>query len=106
MRISIFNVAILCLGVGFLTLPQKFGEVSILFFSIIVFIAGFTTFWTLDIIIEAARKQNLTVYSHIIEYHFGHMISMIFDITLIIYVIGTNITYQIISKIIIVSKAD
>lgn len=96
LRSSIFSLSILAIGVGCLALPQKFGQLSLALCSIQIVIAAISTYWTINLIIEAGRKKGLTVYSHVIEEFCGRNWAIFFDVVIIIYVFGVLITYQII----------
>jgi hypothetical protein len=98
LRSSIFSLSILSIGIGCLALPQKFGQVSILAMTImLIFVCGMT-YITMDIIIIAARKKNLTIYAHVIEEYCGKKWAMLFDVANILFVVGIILAYQIISK--------
>ena len=98
LRSSIFSLSILSIGIGCLALPQKFGQVSILAMTImLIFVCGMT-YITMDIIIIAARKKNLTVYAHVIEEYCGKNWAVLYDVANILFVVGIILAYQIISK--------
>lgn len=98
LRSSIFSLSILSVGVGCLAIPQRFGQLSIVLATIIIIVACASTYWTLDVIIIAGRKKQLTVYSAVIKEFCGPRWAVFLDVTLIIYTLGIMIAYQIISK--------
>lgn len=99
LRSSIFSLSILSIGVGCLALPQRFGQLSVAFATFLIIVGCVSTYWTLDIIIIAGRKKKLSVYSLVIKEYCGSAWATVFDITLMVYVLGVMIAYQIISKI-------
>lgn len=99
-RGSIFNLAILSLGSGCLALPQKFGQMSILVTVIDIILAGFAAYWTLNLMIMASAKHKIYNYSKLVEATYGKCLSLFLDITMLIYIFGIMILYQVIGKII------
>lgn len=99
LRASIFNLSILSIGVGCLSLPQRFMQISVIVGIIVVISAGLLAYWTLQIIIEAGRKKGITEYSKVILEYCGYRWSVFADITIIVYIFGILIVYQIIGKI-------
>ncbi len=97
LRSSIFNLSLLAIGVGCLALPQKVGQLSLVLWSILILFAAFSTYLALDIIIEAGRKKELSVYAQVIEEYCGKKWGILYDGTIILYVFGVLITYQIIA---------
>lgn len=98
-RASIFSLSILSIGTGCLSLPQRFGQLSVLLCSILVVLAGFAAYWTLDLLIYASLKSGETTYSKVIAKICGPRWAKFLDITMIIYIYGVLIIYQIISKL-------
>ena len=98
MRGSILSLSILSVGVGCLSLPQRVGQMSILLCSIEIILSGIAAIWTLEKIIDAGRKAGLTEYSKTIIHYCGEKWGKFADISIIIYIFGIMIVYQIISK--------
>ena len=95
LRSSIFSLTILCIGVGCLALPKVFSQQSIGLSITMILLGSFATYWTLDIIIIAGRKKDIGTYTGVIQYYCGKSWGLLFDITIIIYIMGIMIVYQI-----------
>lgn len=98
LRSSIFSLSILTVGIGCLALPERNGQISVLLMIIMLIIATLVSYFTLDIVINAARHKGLGVYSHVIEEFCGRGWAILFDASNCLFIIGIIITYQIISK--------
>jgi hypothetical protein len=97
-RGSIFNLAILSLGSGCLALPQKFGQMSILVSLIDIILAGLAAYWTLNLMIIASEKYKIYNYSELVNHLYGRGLSLVLDITMLVYIFGVMILYQVIGK--------
>ena len=95
LRSSIFSLTIISVGVGTLALPQKFAQISVGLCLIMILIGACTTYWTLDILIIAGRKCKLSNYSDVIKNYCGKFWGLLYDINIIIYLVGILIVYQI-----------
>jgi amino acid permease len=98
-RGSIFNLSILSLGSGCLALPQKFGQMSMLVAIIDIIIAGIAAYWTLNILIQSADKYKIHNYSILAEKLHGKWLSLLLDITILVYIFGIMVLYQVICNI-------
>lgn len=96
-RGSIFNLAILSLGSGCLALPKKFGQMSVLVSIIDIIVAGFAAYWTLNIMIIASEKFKIYNYSQLVRTVYGKGLSILLDFTMLIYIFGVMILYQLIA---------
>jgi hypothetical protein len=96
-RGSIFNMAILSLGSGCLNLPQKFGRMSVLMGLIDVLFAGLAAYLTLNLMIISSHKSKIYDYSRLVRNLYGRWLSWVLDITMLIYIFGIMILYQVIS---------
>lgn len=97
-RASIFSLSILSIGTGCLSLPQRFAQLSVILSIILIFLAGFAAYWTLNLLIFCSLKTGEMTYSKIIKKILSKNWSTFLDITLIIYIFGVLIIYQIVSK--------
>jgi amino acid permease len=95
-RGSIFNLAILSLGSGCLALPKKFGQMSIVVALIDIFLAGLAAYWTLSIMIISSEKHQIYNYSKLVKTLYGRWLSLLLDFTMLIYIFGVMILYQVI----------
>lgn len=96
MRGSIFNLVILAIGIGSLSLPQQVSNLGVLLWLILMIITAILTNWTIGVLIKAARERNLTNYSQTVEEYLGKKWSILYDINMIIYIFGMLVSYQII----------
>ena len=102
LRGSIFAMSSLALGTGCLALPLQFKNMSLLGALIIVVFSGLSAYWSLTIMISSSVKYKTTDYSKLVFYVFGRSLSMILDITILIYIFGILISYQVISIYILI----
>ena len=100
LRASIFSLSIVSIGVGCLTLPKVFGDMSILICAIGIILTGFISYWTLDILVQAGRKQNLSVYSHVVEFYLGKKAAVFLDVVMVVLLFGVITVYWLICKFI------
>jgi hypothetical protein len=99
-RGSIFNLSILSLGCGSLALPQKFSQISMLVAVIDIILASIAAYWTLSILVQAADKYKIYNYSKLAFKVHGNWLSNLLDITILFYILGLMILYQVICKFI------
>lgn len=97
-RGSIFTLSIMCLGSGLLALPKKFKYMSISVAIVDVILAGCAAYWTLTLMILTAKKYKIYEYSKLCEKLYGRWLSLFADLTLLVYVLGILILYQVLSK--------
>jgi hypothetical protein len=96
-RGSIFNMAIMSLGSGCLNLPQKFAKMSLLMGCIDIVAAGLSAYTTLTLMAISSRKTKIYNYSRLVKEVYGKWMALFLDITMMIYVFGVMILYQVIS---------
>lgn len=97
-RGSIFNMIILSLGSGCLSLPKYVGQVSLLMAIFLVIIIGVLVWWTLSLLSIACYIKKNYVYSRLVKETYGKYLARFFDLIVILYVFGILILYQVISK--------
>ena len=93
---SIFNLCILSLGTGSLSLPQKIGYMSLFFSPIIIILSGTVNYWSLNVLSNASKKYNIHLYEGIVSYLFGKSLSIFLGIIMCISQFGMIILYQVI----------
>ncbi len=98
LRGSIFNLSIVSLGVGCLTLPKVFADLGVTFSIIMLILLGLVAVWTLYMLTYAGRKSGLSVYSQVCEHFLGKKAAVVLDISNIILLFGLLTIYQIIRK--------
>lgn len=99
MRASIFNLSILSIGIGCLTLPQKFGYLSIIFCAFAIIIAGIATYWTLTLLLDSGRKLEISNYALLVNKTCGLKWSKFLDCVVILNLAGIVTLYHIIGKL-------
>jgi hypothetical protein len=97
-RGSIFNLAILSLGAGCLALPQKIKNMSMIVTLIDIILAGFATYWTLNLLILSSKKYKIYNYSLLVRKIFGKGLSIFLDCVVLVYIFGVMVMYQVIGK--------
>jgi hypothetical protein len=97
LRGSIFAMSSLALGTGCLALPLQFKNMSLLFALIVLIFSGLAAYWSLSIMILSSIKFKSYDYSKLVFHVFGKCFSMVLDITILIYIFGILISYQVIS---------
>lgn len=98
LRASVLNLSILSIGIGTLTIPKKFEQFSLLFCVFVIIISGIATFITLNFLITAGKDEKLTDFSQVVRHYCGKGWGLFLDVTVVVYLTGTNILFQIISK--------
>ncbi len=101
LRGSIFAMSSLALGTGCLALPQKFGQMSFVVSLITIIFAALSAYWSLKIMIIVSKKIKCNEYSKCVSFSFGKKAANFLDVVTIIYIFGILISYQVISKNII-----
>lgn len=96
LRASIFTLSIVSIGIGCLTLPKVLTSMSITGGIIFILLGGLLAYWTLNILIQAGRLKQLSVYSHVIEAYLGKSFALIYDVTISFTLYGVIIIYTII----------
>jgi hypothetical protein len=99
LRGSIFAMSSLALGTGCLALPLQFKNMSLFLALIVVVLSGLAAYWSLSIMIISSIKHKSHDYSKLVFHVYGKCFSMILDITILIYIFGVLISYQVISTI-------
>jgi len=98
MRGSIFNLTILSLGSGCLSLPKAVSEMSMVMAIISIILTSLATFWTLSLLGIACEKIKLYNYSKVVRKLYGKKLGVTLDVCIFIYIIGILILYQVVSK--------
>jgi amino acid permease len=101
-RGSIFTLSIMCLGSGLLALPKKVKYMSISVAFIDIVLAGCAAYWTLTLMIITSNKYDIYEYSKLAQKLYGKWLAILIDITMLIYVFGIMILYQVLSNIVLI----
>lgn len=100
LRGSIFNLSIVSIGIGALTLPKTYADLGLFASLIFTVFFAFASYWTLNMIVYAARKSDLVIYGQVCEHYLGKAGSYVYDIANIILLFGVITVYQIIRKLV------
>ena len=92
----IFNLSIFSLGVGLLALPQKVRYMSLFMTPILIMTGGAVNYWTLTILVDAARKYRLAKYEDAVTLLFNQNLSYFFSFVMCVNQFGIIILFQII----------
>ena len=95
-RGSIFNMLILTLGSGLLSLPTYIGKVSMILSTVLIILISILIWWSLLLLSKACEKSGTYNYSYLLKKLYGKHLSIIYDIIVIIYSFGILILYQVI----------
>lgn len=96
LRGSIFNISILSLGAGCLSIPQKVYYLTLVGSPFFIILAGVINCWTLLLLSSMANKFQMTSYSKLASHLHGKWLSKLLDITIITHILGVVILYQVI----------
>jgi hypothetical protein len=99
-RGSIFNLTILSLGSGCLSLPKAMSEMSLILGIISILLTAMATYWTLNLLSLVSEEHQIFNYSILVRKLFGKTMGIVLDLSIFIYIIGILILYQVVSKII------
>ena len=95
-RGSIFNMIILSLGSGLLSLPKYIQKTSLLMSIFLIIGIGILVWWSMLLISKVCEKNNNYVYSRLIRNLYGPFLSNLYDCLVILYSIGVLILNQVI----------
>ena len=95
-RGSIFNMAILSLGTGMLSLPTYIQDTSLVLSCVLIIIICIIVWWSLLLLSKACEKNNLFNYSRLIKKLYGSFLAGIYDGIVILYSFGILILYNVI----------
>ena len=95
-RGSIFNMAILSLGIGMLALPKYAANTSIVFACILIIAISILVWWSLLLLSKACEKNQIYNYSRLLQKLYGKPLSITYDIIVILNSFGILILYNII----------
>ena len=102
LRGSIFAMSSLALGTGCLALPKTLNNMSLTVALVVLILGAACAYWSLIIMIEASRKSQITEYSRLVKKILGNGLALFLDIMILIYIFGILISYQVISKKILI----
>ena len=95
-RGSIFNMVILSLGSGCLSLPKYVGKTSLSLSIVMILIIGLLVWRALNLVSKACYKKQIFIYSNLVRELYGKRLSLVYDSAVILYSFGVLILYQVI----------
>ena len=95
-RGSIFAISSLALGTGCLSLPIRFTQMGMVWGLVFLTIAGGIAYWTLTLMIEAAKNSKEKDYSRLVKDSLGKGPAVFLDCVILLYILGVLISYQVI----------
>lgn len=95
-RGSIFNMAILSLGTGMLSLPRYIQNTSLALSSGLIVVICIIVWWSLLLLSKACEKNNIFNYSRLIKKLYGKFLAGVYDGIVILYSFGIIILYNVI----------
>ncbi len=95
-RGSIFNMAILSLGTGMLSLPTYIKYTSLVLSCVLIIIICIIVWWSLLLLSKACEKNNIFNYSRLIKKLYGKFLAGVYDGIVILYSFGILILYNVI----------
>lgn len=98
LRGSIFALMATALGAGILALPKMSMTIGLIPAVVFIFGGAITAVITMSMLIKASSKMEISNYSPLVRIVFGKYVSFFFDFFMCLYLIGSIISYQIISK--------
>jgi amino acid permease len=93
---GIFALSSIALGPGAYSLPIRCTQLGLVWFIVFIIIAAFVTYWSMSGLIKAARKVRGEDYSPSVKALVGKPFAILIDVTIILYLIGVFIQYQVI----------
>ena len=93
---GIFALSSIALGPGAYSLPIRCTQLGLVWFIAFLIIAAFVTYWSMSGLIKAARKVKGEDYSPSVKALIGKPSAIAIDVTIILYLIGVFIQYQVI----------
>ena len=93
-RGSIFNMVILSLGTGMFALPKYMSNTSLFLSCLLIIGICFAVWWSLLLLSKACEKNKIYNYSKLIELLYGKILSLIYDIIVILYSFGVLILFN------------
>jgi len=98
LRSSIFSMCSLAIGASCLSTPRLMDKMSFVMAIIMLAFAGLASYWTLTIMIKSSLKVKVYNYSELCEKALGRWASLTYDLTILVYVFGVILSYEVTSK--------
>ena len=96
LRGSIFALSSMCLDTGTLVLAKKCQDFGLINFLIAIIIGGCLAYWSLTMMIRAARNMKERDYSKVVKATLGPKVGMFLDCNITLYLFGVLISFQVI----------
>lgn len=96
LRGSIFALSSMCLDSGALVLANRCQQFGMINFVVFLVLGGVMAYWSLVMMIRAARNMNERDYSKVVKAILGKKIGIFLDINICLYLFGALISFQVI----------
>ena len=98
LRGNIFNLCILSLGTGCLSMPGRMANMSLIAGCVSIIVIGISSYWTLYLLLICAQKENCYDFTFLVNKIYGKKLGKLQDFFLFLYIFGQITLYQVISK--------
>lgn len=96
-RASIFCLLCVSVGSGVLSLPYNIKVPGLILGMIIFLISSFATYWTLNLLKEAAYKDKIYSYGELVEKYYGKKLLITTEVILVINNMGSIVAWNMFS---------
>lgn len=97
-RGAIFNLIILSLGTGCLSLPRYVATTSLCLSIFIIIFVGFLQWWAMSLMAEVCSKENVYNYAELLKKYYGKAMGSLYNGMVCVYCFGIQILHQVVSK--------
>ena len=96
LRGSIFGLTSMCLGAGSMVLAKRCQQLGLVNFIILLILGALMAYWCLVMMIKAGKSIKEKNYSRVVKTILGKKIGVLIDVTMVIFLFGVIISYQVI----------
>ena len=96
LRGSIFGLSSMCLEAGALVLALRCKQFGCVNFLLALILGGVSAYWTLVMMIRAARNMKERDYSKVVKATLGNKVGVFMDCNITLYLLGAVISFQVI----------
>ena len=96
LRGSIFGLSSMCFEAGSLVLAIRCKQFGCVNFLIAIILGGLSAYWTLVMMVRAARNMKERDYSKIVKATLGNKVGVFMDCNITLYLLGAIISFQVI----------
>lgn len=96
LRGAIFSLTAMTIGTGCFSFPIRCKQLGLFWFCLAIILGASVTYWSLSGLINSSRKVKMEDYSAFVQKSLGKVPSMIVDCSLIVFVFGGIVAFQLI----------